>query len=56
MKIGIDLAYKIGAEILVFVDSYLRSITPEWIALLGKATEKVDMLHLTIFMTDLMQQ
>ncbi len=40
MKIGIDLAYRIGAEILVFVDSDLRSITPEWIALLGKAAEK----------------
>lgn len=40
MKLAIDIAYELGASTLLFVDSDLRSIAPEWIMLLYKAAVK----------------
>ncbi len=40
MKLGVDIAYYLGVNSLVFVDSDLRSITPEWIELLARGAVK----------------
>ncbi len=40
MKTGVHIADALNANILVFVDSDLRSISPEWIILLAKGAEK----------------
>ncbi len=40
MKTGVEIADLLNANILVFVDSDLRSITPEWIILLARGAEK----------------
>jgi glycosyltransferase involved in cell wall biosynthesis len=40
MKTGVEIADLLNANTLVFVDSDLRSITPEWIILLAEGAEK----------------
>ena len=39
MKLAIDIAYKLNVDTLIFLDSDLRSITPEWVMLLYKAAK-----------------